>query len=106
MRSLLCLALYLAVDPIHQRRLNSIGVLAGDLPVGANPKLPTTGWQDVFFQRGYLGVVKRIELDIVATQVAVYSNATKASNLDEGGNSEPGILAISEVEVYGMPLGK
>ena len=80
-------------------RLHNVGVLVGNTE---EPPLlgssPNSKWRRVFYQAGYLGGFKRIELNVNATYVAIYSISSEASN--PAGSR---FLTISEVEVYGMP---
>ena len=88
----------------NRRRLNNVGVHVADLPSGTSPTGSDSRWLEVFFQASYLGDVEQFDLEAVATHVMVCSYANQTSNLLVGGNSEPGILAVSEVEVYGTAV--
>ena len=87
----------------HLHRLHNVGVLVGNTeepPLSGSS--PSSNWQRMFYQAGYIGDFKRIELNVNATYVTVYS----ISDLDEDGNPKPGVLTLSEVEVYGTPKGR
>jgi len=64
----------------------------------------------MLYEPGYLGMVRRTDLNVHARRVAIYSNSTRRTNpliRRWGWNSdEAGILAIAEVEVYGTPSGR
>jgi len=74
------------------------------------PPLPSSSlWKRAFYEPGYLGMVKRIDLNLKARRVGIYSNSTSSTNpLARRGyaNREAGILAMAELEVYGTPEGE
>jgi len=95
-------------DNDNQYRFNSIALLT---TVGILTRRPDPGdpfWFTQFYESGYLGMVKHIGLNVIARQVAVYSNSTWRTNpllqWDEE-YIESGILAMAEVELYGIRIG-
>lgn len=91
---------YPLTEDDQQRRLNSIAVLI-TLGYGEDRAVGDL-WVMKFYQSSYLGMRKEVKINSDALKVLIYSNATRASNVAAGGVNEPGILALAEVEVFGM----
>jgi len=66
------------------------------LPDGRN------NWRREFHEEKLLGDRREIYIDSTARYLAVYSQATRDTNIKWKGNNESGLLVMVEVEVYGI----
>lgn len=76
-----------------------MGVLTG-LYTHSPPSLTGNGWTVHDYHVTYIGMRKEVPIHVEIRQLAIYSNATRASNIAVGGLDEAGVLGLAEVQVF------
>jgi len=89
-------------DQTNNKRPNSVSVLTSrrdEFSTNDAPSPQSAEWTKIFYSQ-LLSRKTMVPINSVVGQLAVHSAATRTSNLAAGGNDEPGILTIAEVEIY------
>jgi len=89
----------LSLEERHSKRANSITFLHTALDFPGSPSPKSSHWVTIPLHR-LLPVCTVIPIKAATRQLAVYSTATSSSNQLWGGYDEPGVLELSEVQVY------
>jgi len=94
---------------MNQYRFNRIYLLVTDSSNDVPPNPTAAVWRQVFYEPGYVVMVRQMDLRLKARRVTIYSSSTEDTNPLFRWNvkvTEQGVLAFAELEVYGAPAGK